>query len=37
MGFTLIDLNRVAYSDEPFIMAEQEKQVFYVRDLCSSR
>ena len=35
MGFTLIDLtlidlNRVAHSDEPFIMAEQAKQVFYV-------
>nr|XP_004516691.1 uncharacterized protein LOC101514781 [Cicer arietinum] len=31
-GFTLVDLEKVAYKDEPFIMASQEKQVFYVSD-----
>ena len=37
MGFTLVDLNKVAYKDEPFIMAEQARQVFYVQDSCDSR
>ena len=32
MGFTLVDLDKVGYTDEPFIMAEQAKQVFYVND-----
>ena len=36
-GFTLVDLNMVAYKDEPFIMAEQAKQVFYVQDPSDSR
>jgi len=31
-GFTLVDLNKVGYTDEPFIMAYQAKQVFYVGD-----
>nr|XP_004492197.1 uncharacterized protein LOC101504131 [Cicer arietinum] len=31
-GFTLVDLEKVAYKDEPFIMASQAKQVFYVSD-----
>lgn len=30
IGFTLIDLNRIAYVDEPFIMAKQEKQAKHV-------
>ena len=29
-GFTLVDLNKVGYMDEPFIMAQQARQVFYV-------
>ena len=37
LGFTLVDLNKVAYMDEPFIMAEQARQVFYVQDPCDSR
>ena len=37
MGFTLVDLHKVAYKDKPFIMAEQAKQVFYVQDPCDSR
>ena len=37
LGFALVDLNKVAYMDEPFIMAEQARQVFYVKDPCDSR
>ncbi|CAJ2651409.1 unnamed protein product [Trifolium pratense] len=32
LGFTLVDLSNSAYTDEPFIMASQAKQVFYVKD-----
>lgn len=31
-GFTLVDLEKASYTDEPFIMASQAKQVFYVCD-----
>lgn len=27
-----MDLDEVSYKDEPFIMAVQEKQIFYVKD-----
>jgi len=37
MGFTLIDLQKVAYNDDPFIMAAQARQVFYVQDPRDSR
>ena len=37
LGFTLVDLNKVAYMDKPFIMAEKSRQVFYVEDPCDSR
>ncbi|XP_031108728.1 uncharacterized protein LOC116013221 [Ipomoea triloba] len=30
MSFTLVDLGRLGYRDEPFILASQAKQVFYV-------
>ncbi|KAL2339104.1 hypothetical protein Fmac_013550 [Flemingia macrophylla] len=30
--FTMVDLNRIGHRDEPFIMASQVKQVFYVTD-----
>ena len=36
-GFTLVDLKKLAYQNEPFIMAEQAKQVFYVQDPCEER
>eukprot|EP00256_Glycine_max_P065499 XP_025980094.1 uncharacterized protein LOC100817331 [Glycine max] len=36
LGFTLVDLSKVAYIDEPFIMAAQARQVFYVQDPCNS-
>ncbi|RZB57472.1 Protein LOW PSII ACCUMULATION 3, chloroplastic [Glycine soja] len=32
MVFTLVDLNKVGYKEEPFIMAEQARQVFYIQD-----
>ena len=28
MGFTLVDLQKVGYNDDPFIMAVQARQVF---------
>ncbi|GAU16669.1 hypothetical protein TSUD_326190 [Trifolium subterraneum] len=31
-GFTLVDLAKLAYTNEPFIMSSQAKQVFYVSD-----
>ena len=37
MGFTLLDLQKLAYKDEPFIMAKQVRQVFYIEDPCNSR
>ena len=37
LGFTLVDLSKVAYMEEPFIMAAQARQVFYVQDPCNSR
>ena len=35
--FTLVDLKKLAYQNEPFIMAGQAKQVFYVQDHCDRR
>ncbi|XP_057446719.1 uncharacterized protein LOC130738643 isoform X1 [Lotus japonicus] len=32
MGFIQVDLNRVGYKDEPFILASQAQQVFFVSD-----
>jgi hypothetical protein len=37
LGFTLVDLCKLAYTDEPFIMASQAKQVFYVKDPSTDR
>jgi len=31
-GFTLVDLKKLTYQNDPFIMDEQAKQVFYVQD-----
>ena len=31
-GFTLVDLNKLKYSEEPFILAAHAKQVFYITD-----
>ena len=32
LGFTLVDLKKMSYTDEPFIMASQARQIFYVID-----
>jgi len=37
VGFTLVDLKNLAYQNDPFIMAEQAKQVFHVQDPCDER
>ncbi|XP_074336175.1 uncharacterized protein LOC141673340 [Apium graveolens] len=36
-GFTLVDFNRFGHEDDPFILATQVKQVFYIRDLADVR
>ena len=36
-GFTLGDLKKLSYQNEPFIMVEQAKQIFYVQDPCDER
>jgi len=37
MGFTLVDLEKGGYNDDPFIMAVQARQVFYVQDPCDPK
>ncbi|XP_074298242.1 uncharacterized protein LOC141629077 [Silene latifolia] len=32
MGFTLVDFSREEYKSEPFIMANQARQIFYIKD-----
>ena len=37
VGFTLVDLKKLPYQNDSFIMAEQDKQIFYVHDPCDER
>ena len=37
IGFTLVDLKKLGYHNDHFIMAEQARQVFYVQDPCDER
>ena len=37
VGFTLVDLKKLAYQNDSFIMAQQAKQVFCVEDPCDER
>ena len=37
LGFTLVDLMKVAYKSDSFILASQAKQVFYVQDQLEPR
>ncbi|XP_062103264.1 uncharacterized protein LOC133814298 [Humulus lupulus] len=37
LSFTLVDLKRLGYKSEPFILGTQAKQVFYVEDSLDSR
>ena len=32
-GMTTVDLNNIGYKDEPFILAKDVNQVFYVNDM----
>ena len=32
LGFTLVDFDKIAHKSNPFILASQAKQVFYVQD-----
>jgi hypothetical protein len=32
-GMTIVDLNNLAYMDEPFVLANDVAQVFYVKDI----
>ena len=31
-GFTLVDLTKVGYANEPFVLAKQVEQIFYIKD-----
>ena len=37
VGFMLVDLKKLAYQNDSFIMAEQAKEVFYVQNPCGER
>ncbi|XP_028104536.1 uncharacterized protein LOC114303594 [Camellia sinensis] len=37
LGFTLVELGRIGHEDDPFILASQAKQVFYVQDQLDPR
>jgi hypothetical protein len=32
-GVTIVDLNNIGYKDEPFVLAANVNQVFYVKDM----
>ena len=32
-GMTIVDLNNIEYKDEPFVLAKDVNQVFYVKDM----
>ena len=34
-GTTIVDLNKIGYIDEPFVLANDVTQVFYVKDMAS--
>ena len=36
-GVTTVDLGRVAYTSEPFVLAKQVHQVFYIVDSCNKK
>ena len=37
VGFTLVDLKKIAYQNDLFIMTEQAKQIFYIQDPSDER
>ena len=32
-GMTTVDLNNIGYKDEPFVLAKDVNQVFYMKDM----
>ena len=34
-GMTIVDLNNLGYRDEPFVLAQNVAQVFYIKDMSS--
>ena len=36
-GMTTMDLNNLGYTDEPFVLANDVAQIFYVKDMSPSR
>jgi hypothetical protein len=36
-GMTTVDLNNLTYMDEPFVLANNVAQVFYVKDISKKR
>ena len=34
-GMTIVDLNNLGYRDEPFVLAQDVAQVFYIKDMSS--
>ena len=34
-GITIVDLNNLGYRDEPFVIAQDVAQVFYIKDMSS--
>ena len=34
-GMTLVDLNKIGFLDEPFVLGKAVTQVFYVKDMAS--
>ena len=37
LGFTLVDFSKIAHKSDPFILASQAKQVFYMQDQLDPR
>ena len=34
-GMTIVDFKKIGYKDEPFVLAKDVTQVFYVKDMSS--
>ena len=34
-GMTIVDFEKIGYKDEPFVLAKDVTQVFYVKDMSS--
>ena len=34
-GMTIVDFKKIGYKDEPFVLAKDVAQVFYVKDMSS--